>query len=360
MTAGASGLIDFATSIARYEGWMRAQLPGWDVTDGLAAKHDAMRESAFLFLRATCWRWAEAAPTLCPELMDAPAAPSVGDAHAGNFGLWRDAFGRLVWGVNDFDEAARLPWPLDLVRLCASIALAAPALAIADVARTVLDAYREAIVLPEAMVLERGHRKLRDAFAADDDHREKFWDKIEGAEPAARVPGSLRAALVAALPEPDLPVTLSERQAGAGSLGRPRFVAYSARYRGGPIAIEVKAQLPSCWEAGREAGLAEAMAHGRFRSPDPLFHYAEDHSIRRLSPNSRKLDFDEIAGKLADKLLEAMAADLAAIHAGEASAQNAIRADLARHEGHRWLADAAERVARWTAGEQREFARGRS
>ena len=27
-----------------------------------------------------------------------------------NFGTWRDADGRLVWGVNDFDEAAVMPW----------------------------------------------------------------------------------------------------------------------------------------------------------------------------------------------------------------------------------------------------------
>jgi len=41
-----------------------------------------------------------------------------------NFGTWRDGDGRLVWGVNDFDEAAVMPYPLDLVRLAASIRLA--------------------------------------------------------------------------------------------------------------------------------------------------------------------------------------------------------------------------------------------
>ncbi|MET0308408.1 MAG: DUF2252 family protein [Sphingomonas sp.] len=358
MTAGASGLVDLATSIARYEGWMRGQLGDAIVEDGLRKKHAAMREDAFQFLRATCWRWAEAAPSLCPELMDAPKVGSVGDAHAGNFGLWRDAFGRLVWGVNDFDEAARLPWPLDLVRLCASIALADPRLDPDEVAEVVLDSYRAAVSAPSAMVLERGNRKLREAFAADDGYRKDFWQKLDRAEPyAGHVPADLAAALRAALPEPDMPVRISERQAGAGSLGRPRFVAYAADYRGGPIAIEVKESLPSCWEAGREPGVSEALAHGRCRSPDPLFHYHLGYSVRRLSPNSRKLEFGEIRQALASRLVGAMAADLAAVHAGESAARDAVRADLARHTGHRWLADASEKVSRWTAGEQRDYAR---
>ena len=41
-----------------------------------------------------------------------------------NFGTWRDAEGRLIWGVNDFDEAARMPYALDIVRLATSAVLA--------------------------------------------------------------------------------------------------------------------------------------------------------------------------------------------------------------------------------------------
>src|SRR5258708_38073792 len=73
------------------------------------------------FLRATYFRWTRKIGTLCPELMDAPQVLSVGDLHLENFGTWRDADGRLVWVVNDFDEAAVMPYPLDLVRLAASI-----------------------------------------------------------------------------------------------------------------------------------------------------------------------------------------------------------------------------------------------
>lgn len=30
---------------------------------------------------------------------------AIGDLHVENYGTWRDAEGRWVWGVNDFDEA---------------------------------------------------------------------------------------------------------------------------------------------------------------------------------------------------------------------------------------------------------------
>src|SRR5436190_580930 len=90
VSKAASGLPSLAESIAGYEAWMRKQLGEDLVARDLKRKHDRMREHPFLFLRATCWRWAETAPILCPDLMDAPLAASVGDAHAGNFGLWRD------------------------------------------------------------------------------------------------------------------------------------------------------------------------------------------------------------------------------------------------------------------------------
>jgi uncharacterized protein (DUF2252 family) len=111
-------------SVQAYEKRLKAQLGEAFVRADLKTKHEKMDESAFLFLRATCWRWAEIAGEICPELALAPAIASVGDAHIGNFGLWRDGEGRLVWGVNDYDEAALTPWPFDLVRLAASALLA--------------------------------------------------------------------------------------------------------------------------------------------------------------------------------------------------------------------------------------------
>jgi len=341
------------TSIAACEAGMRAALGADLVEEDLAEKHRKMRESPYLFLRATCWRWAESAPHLCPTLWSAPRAPSVGDAHAGNFGLWRDAQMRLVWGINDYDEAARVPWPLDLVRLVTSVALVCPDVGIAEISAAALKRYGTALRAPMAHVLERDHLWLRNAVAASDEQRADFWKQLAAAPVADHVPPFLADALARALPEPGAGLTIARRSAGAGSLGRPRFVL-SGEYRGGPVAFEVKAWLPSCWVDGREPGLAEAMAHGRWRSPDPAQHYATDHTIRRLAPNSRKFDFEKLDGGVRKKLVGAMAFELAAVQAVEAPVRAAIAADLAQRPAS-WLADAAETVAGWTRSEYETY-----
>ena len=46
-----------------------------------------------------------------------------GDLHAENFGTYLDADGRLVFDVNDFDEAYLGHWTWDLARFAASLAL---------------------------------------------------------------------------------------------------------------------------------------------------------------------------------------------------------------------------------------------
>ncbi|MDB5707759.1 MAG: hypothetical protein JWN66_4875 [Sphingomonas bacterium] len=346
-------MISFSASIAAYEAGLRAAFGRAVRERDLKDKHEKMRESAFLFLRATCWRWAEAAPELCPTLMEAPRAPSVGDAHAGNFGLWRDAEGRLAWGVNDYDEAARLPYALDLVRLCASILLADEEAGAAETADQALAGYRQGITAPSPFVLERDHLWLRDAFAATDHERADFWQELDDADEALVMPESLRPPLIAALPDMAR-IRVTARSAGAGSLGRPRYVA-SGLYRGGPVAAEIKGLMPSSWQTAREPGLAQRMARGQWRSPDPMLVYGAGHVLRRLAPNSRKLKFEKIRGKLRGRLIEAMAADLAAVHVADGQVRMAIEADLAERPAA-WLADAAKRVAKWTHGEFASYA----
>lgn len=55
-----------------------------------------------------------------------------GDLHAGNFGTYMDADGRLVFSVNDFDEAYVGPFTWDLKRFAASVALIGHAKALGD------------------------------------------------------------------------------------------------------------------------------------------------------------------------------------------------------------------------------------
>lgn len=347
---------DFATSMAAYEAEMASVLGDDFHPKGIERRHEKMRESAFLFLRATCWRWAEASRGLCPEAYDGPVVAAVGDAHAGNFGLWRDAGARLVWGVNDYDEAARLPYRLDLVRLCASIILADPAEDAADIAEAILAGYRAGLNAPRPHVLERDHLWLRDAFAASDADREDFWKEIETAKP--RTPSApLRHALVHALPDRGLPVVFARRSAGAGSLGRARFVAFGS-YRGGPVAMEAKARLRSCWSPRRKPGLARRLAAGLWRSPDPELAYGKHYVVRRLAPDSRKLDMAKIAASLQMTLIEAMGFELACVHAGLDPVTSAL-IDHLESDASPWLGAAGARVAAWTTEEYEAFKRSK-
>lgn len=344
-------MIALDASIAAYEAGLRKQFGAAFREQDLVHKHERMKADPFMFLRGTCWRWAEGAPELCPDLMTAPEVGSVGDAHAGNFGLWRDAEGRLVWGVNDFDEAATLPYPLDLVRLCASFLVADDHLDARDVADPLLDAYRAALQAPRPFVLERENLWLRDAFASKDDSREGFWCELEAAEPETP-PDGYEAALRAGL-GPVESLKIAPRVAGVGSLGRPRFVAF-ANMRGGPAAREVKGRAPSCWGAGQDLGLPARLTVGPYRSPDPHLTYGEGLVHRRLAPNSRKIKFADLKEHEAAPFVGAMAADLAAIHAAESVVVPAIFADLHGRPDD-WLVRASKAVAAWTLSEFRDY-----
>ena len=130
-----------------YEAWLATQCSV--VASDLDYKHKRMRKNAFVFLRATYFRWAGQIEELCPELGTAPAVLSVGDLHLENFGTWRDAEGRLVWGVNDVDEAWRLPYTIDLTRLATSALLAIRAgrfaLTVGESCEAILEGYRRGL-----------------------------------------------------------------------------------------------------------------------------------------------------------------------------------------------------------------------
>ncbi|MFI9049765.1 DUF2252 domain-containing protein [Streptomyces sp. NPDC053427] len=73
-----------------------------------------------------------------------------GDLHAENFGTYMDSTGRLIFNVNDFDEAYVGPFTWDLKRFAASVALIGYAKAlgdeqITDLVRIYAAAYRERI-----------------------------------------------------------------------------------------------------------------------------------------------------------------------------------------------------------------------
>src|ERR1700753_828901 len=118
--------MDIVASVKKYEAWLGEQQRGDINREDIAEKHKKMAHDAFQFLRGTYWRWGETIcnPDVCPDLQKAPPVLAVGDIHIENFGTWRDVEGRLVWGVNDFDEAAVMPYVHDIVRLAVSAVLA--------------------------------------------------------------------------------------------------------------------------------------------------------------------------------------------------------------------------------------------
>src|SRR6202163_1692402 len=108
----------FAKATDRYEAWLRRHLR--IIPADLELKHQQMRLAPFPFLRATYYRWAQTWADISGAVARAPRVLAVGDLHVENFGTWRDIEGRLVWGINDFDEVFELPYTIDLVRLAAS------------------------------------------------------------------------------------------------------------------------------------------------------------------------------------------------------------------------------------------------
>src|SRR5260370_7760162 len=129
----------------QFEAWLGKRTPL--VKKDLRTKHEAMKSSAFRFLRATYYRWAQIWPKVCPDLAKSAQVLAVGDLHVENFGTWRDIEGRLIWGVNDFDEAYTLPYANDLLRLAVSAHLASEAGQLAlkgkNICAPILDGYTE-------------------------------------------------------------------------------------------------------------------------------------------------------------------------------------------------------------------------
>lgn len=365
----------FAAATRGYERWMKRQLAasGLKADAGdLRDKHRAMarkrRKHAFGFLRATYYRWAQLWPALCADEAAAPRVLAVGDLHLENFGTWRDAEGRLCWGINDFDEAWRLPYTNDLVRLMASALLAERASrrfneAPAAIARAILGGYADRLASgPKPFVLEEKHPALRAMAYFREKEPAKFWAGIDEKSKPRKAPAAARRRLLASMPERGLAVEFLHREgAGLGSLGRPRHLA-RAKWRGGWIAHEAKALVPSAaaWAAGtpqlrsRAAALLSA-ATRKARCPDPFLRIRGGWVVRRLAPRSSKIEIGELPPKARPLLLlRQMGKELANVHLATGGAAATIGRDLARRK-RGWLEKAARRMVGQTLADWRAW-----
>ncbi len=178
----------FVAENRRYEEWLRAQCSV--VQRDLDLKHERMDGSSFKFLRATFFRWAGQIENSCAGLAGAPVTHCVGDLHTENYGTWRDDDGRLVWGVNDFDDAAAIPYAFDLVRLATSVFLA-PDLEIGEghAAGAILEGYRDGLDNPAPTLVYQHARWILDLVKDGSKHFYRELDDCPDAEPPPRSRG---------------------------------------------------------------------------------------------------------------------------------------------------------------------------
>jgi hypothetical protein len=336
----------------KYESWLREEQDIFE--EDLAFKHESIAKDPFTFLRGTFYRWMQLFPDECKKAANAPAVLSVGDLHASNFGTWRDAKGNLIWGVNDFDEAVSLPYTQDLIRLATSVELAAETerlhIQLAEACDAILEGYREGLEKGgEPFVIDGDRDWLKKAYGRSEDSAETFWQKLNQL-PASEheAPPEVRSMLEAALPSQGLDYRIIHRQAGVGSLGRPRFTAL-AEWQGGTIAREAKALLPSAalWAMKKHAGAEicyEEVLVRAVRKLDPLLKVYEGWVIRGLAPDRCRIGLSELGPERDERrMMHAMGWETGNIHLGTRAVIKDVLADLKQRKPG-WLRKSAQKM----------------
>ncbi|MCZ7415725.1 MULTISPECIES: DUF2252 domain-containing protein [unclassified Streptomyces] len=246
-----------------------------------------MMASPFAFLRGSAGLMAY---DLAATPVTGVSAQVCGDAHAGNFGLYADARGRLVIDLNDFDETAVGPWEWDVKRLAVSLVLAGRAAGASEevcraAAFDAAGAYRRTMRLLAGMsaleawnaipderlvsyadardllgtlerVVEKARRNTSARFAAKSTEAcpeggRRFVDALPVLrrvpdEEAAAVAGALGSYLET-VSEDMLPLlarhTIEDvafRVVGTGSVGTRSYVVLLLDHRGEPLVLQVK------------------------------------------------------------------------------------------------------------------------
>jgi hypothetical protein len=258
-----------------------------------------------------------------------------------------------------------MPYVLDLVRLATSATLARTprALIAKEICAAILAGYREALASPRPFALDEEHPWLRKLVMVPENERAEFWkkkiDKLK--EPEQPPHKRYRDALKSAMPEPRIEIVFRPRTAGTGSLGRPRWVGFGT-WRGGRVVREAKALVPSGWTRAHGRGKAELrceeIACGKYRAPDEWYGVIGTIAVRRLSPNSRKLEVKDMPGELLrPRMLQAMGHELASVHLGTGDRHAAITSDLDARPRN-WLRAATDAATGFVNGEYKTWCKG--
>jgi hypothetical protein len=336
-----------AKATAKYEEWLARRLQ--IVDPDLKFKHEQMRAGVFPFLRATYYRWAQIWAGVCGPAALAPEVLAVGDLHVENFGTWRDAEGRLIWGINDFDETWHLPYTNDLIRLATSALLAEMACGGKTGIASLLKGYVDALEAGgRPVTLAEHHPVLRGMATARLKDPELFWERLHALpDVEVNVPAGATKAIARWMPERGLHWRVVHRVAGLGSLGRQRFVAI-ADWHGGSVAREAKALAPSAclWaEKGRGTApiLYQEILNRAVRCRDPFVQVRQKWIVRRLAPDCSRIEISQLPRERDEmRLLHVMGWETANVHLGSAKAR-VLLADLKKRP-HGWLLAAARQM----------------
>lgn len=344
---------DFVSATKRYEKWLGQQVKLR--RKELQYKHTEMAstDDPFPFFRGTYYRWAETWPRICKSCHHAPQVLAVGDLHVENFGTWRDKEGRLVWGVNDFDEADQLPFTNDLVRLAASASFGADGAAfqmnLKNVCRAILAGYVHHLRLGgRPFVLEERHLQMRRLAVQQDRDPVVFWRKLKRdlRRPKPPLPSGAETILKAQLPEAGESLQIFWRvRTGMGSLGKPRLVAMT-RINDCWVAREAKALTApatvSLQRISHNGSWMSDMLSKAVRCADPFLTIQGDWIVRRLAPRCSRVTLEHLKRIEDEELLFAsMGAETANIHCGTPKSIDTIRKWL-RSQKTDWLEAAAE------------------
>jgi hypothetical protein len=345
----------------KYEAWLARHLQIIDAD--LQFKHQQMRTAPFPFLRATYYRWAQIWTEVCGEAVRAPRTLAVGDLHVENFGTWRDIEGRLIWGINDFDEAWPMPYTNDLIRLATSALLAEMPCGQKAGIGAILKGYRDGVeAAGRAFVLAENHPVLRQMAVARLHAPERYWEKLHALpDVTGEPPAGAMKAIARMMPEKGLHWRVAHRVAGLGSLGRQRFVAM-ADWHGGSLAREAKALAPSaCVWAEQGGGCApiryQEIVDCAVRCPDPFVRLQKRWIVRRLAPDCSRIELASLPENRDEiRLLHAMGFETANVHLGSAKPR-ALLADLSRRP-RGWLLAAARKMQNAVRADFEDYAKG--
>ena len=338
----------FAKATEQYEAWLGRHLR--IIPEDLTYKHQQMRLAPFPFLRATYYRWAQIWDDVCGALARGPRVLAVGDLHVENFGTWRDVEGRLIWGINDFDEASRLPYTNDLIRLATSALIAQiPCDLKAGHGRHPERLQRFAQSRGPALRAGRTSRRSPHYGRRPPPRSRAVWAKLHALPDVKEQPpaGAIKA-ILRMMPERSNSNIASPTASPASAVsGRERYVAIGRMARRlrrarsqGSRALSLRVGQ------GKRVLLSilyEDVLDHSVRCRDPFVRVHKRWIVRRLAPDCSRIELSALPKERDEfRLLYAMGWETANIHLGSVKPAP-IMADLEK-KPRTWLLDAARKM----------------